>query len=93
MDVVVVHAEDQNTRPGICGFQPRDHLKPADPGQVQIEDDQGGPLISENLQRLLSGSRFANFGGRFHDEQSPRSERELSKRPICHSRGRAYRIE
>src|SRR6266436_2188158 len=71
VDVVVVHAENQDARLGIRDLQPRDHFYSAETGQIQIENDEGGPLFSERIQGLSSVGRFTNFYGRFGGEQSP----------------------
>ena len=56
---------------GSADLQARNHLYSAEAGQIQIENDQGGPLFSERIQGLSSVGRFANFGGWLDGEQSP----------------------
>jgi hypothetical protein len=74
VNLVVVHAEDQNTGVGIRGFQARDHLETAYAGQIQIQDDQSGSLLSEYGQRLLAARRFPDFGFCLRSQQSPQSD-------------------
>src|SRR5438128_1778717 len=74
VDVVVVHAENQDMRLRIRDLQTRDHLYSAEAGQIQIENDQGGPLFSERIQGLSSVGRFADLGGWFGGEQSPQPD-------------------
>src|SRR6267378_358755 len=71
VDVVVVHAQNQDARLRIRDLQARNHLCSAEAGQIQIENDQGGPLFSECIQSLSSVGRFAEFGGWFEGEQPP----------------------
>ncbi len=73
MDMVVVHAEDQNTRFGINDLQARDDLETAEVGQVQIEDDEVGAPSPESAQRLLSARRLPNLRCRLGGEQSSQS--------------------
>src|SRR6266436_2838267 len=62
MDRIVVHAQDQNARGRIRGLQPCYHLEAAEVGQIEIEDDQGGPIFSENAERVPAGGRFPDLG-------------------------------
>src|SRR5271165_628708 len=73
VDRVVVHAEDQNTRLGIHNLQARDDLETANVGQVQIEDDEVGPLSPKNAQRLFSARRLLNLRCQLGAEQSSQS--------------------
>src|ERR1700730_17593477 len=71
VDVVVVHAENQDAHLRIRDLQARDHFYSAEARQIQIENDQGRSLFSERIQGVFSVGRFADFGGRFDGEQSP----------------------
>src|ERR1700730_4517996 len=71
VDVVVVHAENQDRHLRICDLQARDHFYSAEARQIQIENDQGRSLFSKRIQGVFSVGRFADFGGWFDGEQSP----------------------
>src|ERR1700737_5231553 len=71
VDVVVVHAENQDARLRIRDLQACDHFYSAEAGQIQIENDEGRPLFSERIQGLSPVGRFTNLDGRFGGEQSP----------------------
>src|SRR6266404_728982 len=71
VDVVLVHAENQDRHLRIRDLQAGDHLYSAEARQIQIENDQGRSLLSERIQGVFSVGRFADFGGWFDGEQSP----------------------
>src|SRR5206468_37067 len=63
VDVVVVHAENQDVRLRIRDLQARNHFYSTEAGQIQIENDQGGSLFSEPVQGLSCIGRFADLAG------------------------------
>src|ERR1700720_434019 len=68
VDVVVVHAENQDRHLRILDLQAGDHLYSAEARKMQIEKAQGRPLFSERIQGVFSVGRFADFGGWFDGE-------------------------
>src|SRR5262249_46772850 len=73
VNVIVMHTEYENTHLRIGTLQPSDQLQTANTRQVQIENDEGGALLSENAQRLPSVGCLADFNFRLSGKQTAHS--------------------
>ncbi len=66
-----MHAEDQDPGAAIGAAQSRDRFQPAEPGQVEIENDERRMVRSEQAERFFAVRRFANVAPRLACQQPP----------------------
>ena len=73
VDVVVVHVENQDARLRIRDLQARDHFYSTEAGQIQIENDQGGPCSRSASKASLpsAASQSSATGSASSNRRSP----------------------
>src|SRR5215469_11647930 len=97
MGLVVAHAEHQDTRVGIGGFQAPEQFQTAETREIEVQDDQHGPLFAIEAERLLAVGRLPDFDVRFRRQQPPQAgpddrvvidDQDLHDTPACSLTGR-----